>query len=78
MSLRSYLVSLEVKAYGKLIVEIHTKFSSINKEEYIRIMMEVLNYLGEEGYFDVIRPSSLAIYDKADQIVNIEDNNLTG
>lgn len=76
MNLRSYQVSLTPNAFGQLMLEIYTKIDEVSKEQYCRIMLEVLNYLGREGFFDNIMPSMLAIYTRNGQIVRIEEDTI--
>ncbi len=74
MLLGNYLISLTTyPATGKKKLEVNTRLDVVSKLEYTKIVKVVMSYMGREGFFDAALPSTFYIYDKAGNVVNIEN-----
>lgn len=73
IDLGNYRVSFRRGADGIIAMEVHTKLEQVTKENYVKVMMGVLHYMGQEGFFDGWIPQQLVIYDKFGQIVPVQN-----
>lgn len=74
MLLGNYLISLTTyPATGKTKLEVNTRLDVVSKLEYTKIVKVVMSYMGREGFFDASLPSTFYIYDRAGNVVNIEN-----
>lgn len=73
MDLGNHKVNLGKNVKGQLELEIYTNNDVETAVQYSNIVVEVVKYLGKEGYFDELLPSVFAIYDKHGQMKRIED-----
>ena len=73
MSLGKIDAVLHKDVHGRITLEVRTKLDTITKQQYVRIMMWTLQYLGSQGFFDNQLPSQLAIYNKFGQLQRAED-----
>jgi hypothetical protein len=73
MNLGNYQINAHEDVFHRITLEIRTKLDTITKEQYVRITMSVLQYMGREGFFDKRLPNQLAIYNKFGQLQRVED-----
>lgn len=73
INLGNYQISFRHDENGIITMEVHTNLESVSKENYAKIMMNVVQYMGDEGFFDGWIPQQLSIYDKFGQIVPVQN-----
>ena len=73
IDLGNYQISFHRDVNGIITMEVHTKLKSVTREKYVEIMMCVLYYMGNEGFFEGWIPQQLAIYYRFGQLVPVQN-----